>query len=118
MEPIIRAVISSVLPEEADSIPIIANSVGFADPSDPNSEWWPVYRHPESPHGHDKSRAILPYRDLAGDRTLFFCGDGISDLSAARHADVLFTKEMADGDSDLMVYCKKEGIPHVPLGDL
>jgi 2-hydroxy-3-keto-5-methylthiopentenyl-1-phosphate phosphatase len=118
MEPIIRAVLSRVLPEEADSIPIIANGVSFTDPSDPNSEWKIIYRHPESGHGHDKSKAILPYRDLPGERTLFFCGDGVSDLSAARHADVLFTKEMANGDSDLMSYCKKEGIPHVPFTDL
>lgn len=118
MEPIIRAVLSVVLPEDIDSIPIIANGVSFTDPSDPASEWKIVYRHPESGHGHDKSKAILPYRDLPGERTLFFCGDGVSDLSAARHADVLFTKEMANGDSDLMAFCKKEGIPHVPFTHL
>jgi 2-hydroxy-3-keto-5-methylthiopentenyl-1-phosphate phosphatase len=40
------------------------------------------------------------------------------DLSAAAHADVLFTKVMANGDSDLMAYCKREHIPHVPFTDL
>lgn len=40
------------------------------------------------------------------------------DLSAARHADVLFTKEMANGDSDLLAYCKREKINYVPFTDL
>jgi 2-hydroxy-3-keto-5-methylthiopentenyl-1-phosphate phosphatase len=31
-----------------------------------------------SGYGHDKSKAILPYRDLAHKPTLFFCGDGVS----------------------------------------
>ncbi len=39
-------------------------------------------------------------------------------MSAARHADLLFTKVMKNGDSDLMAYCKREGIPHVPFHDL
>lgn len=118
MEPIIRAVLSSVLPEEADSIEVIANAVKFTDPSDPKSDWSIIYRHPESKHGHDKSKAILPYKDLPGKRTIFFCGDGLSDLSAAEHADLLFAKEMEDGISDLRAYCKKEGIPNVPFSDL
>lgn len=118
MTPIIRAVLSAVLPSEADSIEIIANEVKFSDPSDPNSHWEIIYRHPHSHHGHDKSKAILPYRDLPGERVLFFCGDGVSDLSAAAHADVLFAKEMANGDSDLMKYCKREKIAHVPFTDL
>lgn len=41
-----------------------------------------------------------------------------TDMSAAKHADLLFTKLMANGDSDLMAYCKREGIPHVPFTDL
>lgn len=89
----------------------------------------------DSGYGHDKSKAILPYRDLAHKPTLFFCGDGVSgefqtypipfsssfslgsrladrslrmtvDMSAAAHADLLFVKEMANGDSDLATYCE------------
>jgi 2-hydroxy-3-keto-5-methylthiopentenyl-1-phosphate phosphatase len=41
--------------------------------------------------GHDKSWAILPYRDLPEPPTLFFFGDGVSDLSAAKHADGMCT---------------------------
>jgi 2-hydroxy-3-keto-5-methylthiopentenyl-1-phosphate phosphatase len=40
------------------------------------------------------------------------------DLSAAKHADVLFAKVMANGDSDLLEYCKRENIPNVPFKDL
>lgn len=121
-----------MLPDDASNIDIIANDVYFEDESDPKSEWNIVWRHPESGHGHDKSKAILPYRDLEDPPTLFFCGDGVSgksppshrnpaqtaDLSAARHADLLFAKEMENGDSDLLVYCKREGIPHVTFKDL
>jgi len=44
--------------------------------------------------------------------------DILPDLSAAKHADVLFAKEMENGASDLMVYCKREVIPYVPFTDL
>lgn len=138
MEPIIRAVLETLLPaEDAQTIPIIANDVRYTDPEHTGKTWEIIYRHPESGFGHDKSKAILPYRDLAHKPTLFFCGDGVSgkstprlacldrcptplipDLSAAKHADVLFAKEMANGDSDLMQYCKREAIPFVPFRDL
>jgi 2-hydroxy-3-keto-5-methylthiopentenyl-1-phosphate phosphatase len=137
MMPTIRAVLSNLLPaEDANSIDIIANEVKYTDPEQKGDEWEIVYRHPESHYGHDKSKAILPYKDLEDRPTLFFCGDGVSgmshflmfwmnkeeelmiDLSAAAHADVLFTKVMANGDSDLMAYCKREHIPHVPFTDL
>jgi 2-hydroxy-3-keto-5-methylthiopentenyl-1-phosphate phosphatase len=37
----------------------------------------------------------------------------ITDLSAARHADILFVKTKEDGENDLAKYCTREGIPHV-----
>lgn len=36
-----------------------------------------------------------------------------TDLSAARHADLLFTKVLPGGNTELLAYCKREGIPHV-----
>ena len=47
-----------------------------------------------SDFGHDKSLAIKPYNKAPqGQRpTLFYCGDGVSDLSAARETDLLFAK--------------------------
>lgn len=73
----------------------------------------PQYRHPESGFGHDKSRATAPYKALAHSPTLFFCGDGVSDLSAARAADLLFVKVIPDHTNDLSVHCDREKIPYV-----
>jgi 2-hydroxy-3-keto-5-methylthiopentenyl-1-phosphate phosphatase len=79
MMPTIRAVLSNLLPaEDANSIDIIANDVKYTDAEGKGTEWEIVYRHPESGFGHDKSKAILPYRDLENVPTLFFCGDGVS----------------------------------------
>jgi 2-hydroxy-3-keto-5-methylthiopentenyl-1-phosphate phosphatase len=39
------------------------------------------------------------------------------DLSAAKHADVLFVKEKSDGENDLATYCTRENIPHVLFSD-
>lgn len=38
------------------------------------------------------------------------------DLSAARHADVLFVKAKED-ENDLAAYCRKEGIKHIIFKD-
>lgn len=39
------------------------------------------------------------------------------DLSAAKHADVLFVKEKSDGENDLATFCTRENIPHVLFSD-
>ena len=95
MAPLIRAVLSSLIGEEdAKEIDIVSNDVRI----DENGKWHIVYRHPSryaartlpfktvrlrlalhsSGFGHDKSQAILPYRDLPHSPTLFFFGDGVS----------------------------------------
>lgn len=174
MEPIIRAVLTNLLtPEEVAEIDIVANGVKFLDEEQKGTKWEIVYRHPESGFGHDKSKSILPYRELDHKPTLFFCGDGVSgeifffivfrapdqeidivgisietiftdtvhpicywyrhsffpllycyrytfpetDMSAAEHADLLFVKRMANGDSDLARYVKAQGISHVTFRD-
>jgi 2-hydroxy-3-keto-5-methylthiopentenyl-1-phosphate phosphatase len=66
-----------------------------------------------SQYGHDKSQAIIPYRKLPEPPLLFFFGDGVSDMSAAKHADVLFVKTKEDGENDLHAYCDREGIKHI-----
>lgn len=49
--------------------------------------------------GHDKSLAIRPYAAHIAKLpeierpTLFYAGDGVSDLSAARETDLLFAKK-------------------------
>ncbi|KAJ7599585.1 HAD-like domain-containing protein [Mycena floridula] len=114
MAPTIRAVLSSLVGDEnAAEIDIIANDVEiYAD-----GRWEIKFRHPSSGYGHDKSRAILPYRELDNPPTLFFFGDGVSDMSAAKHADVLFVKEKEDGENDLAAYCNREGIKHILFPD-
>ena len=36
-----------------------------------------------------------------------------TDISAAKHADLLFVKTELDGENDLAVYCQREGIKHL-----
>lgn len=45
--------------------------------------------------GHDKSLTIRPYAELPKEQrpTLFYAGDGVSDLSAAQETDLLFAKK-------------------------
>ncbi|KAF8525178.1 HAD-like domain-containing protein [Hysterangium stoloniferum] len=110
MAPLIRAVLSNLLGEEdARDIEIISNNVKVHD----DGKWEIQFRHPTSNFGHDKSQAILPYRNLSNPPTLFFFGDGVSDISATQHADLLFAKKLPDKESDLATYCEKEGLPHI-----
>ncbi|KIM35692.1 hypothetical protein M413DRAFT_449632 [Hebeloma cylindrosporum] len=114
MAPLIRAVLSNLVgPEAADEIEIIANDVTVF----PDGKWEIKFRHPSSGFGHDKSQAILPYRKLSEPPTLFFFGDGVSDISAAKYADMLFVKTKLDGENDLAVYCQREHIKHVLFSD-
>ncbi|TEB34041.1 hypothetical protein FA13DRAFT_1729500 [Coprinellus micaceus] len=114
MAPLIRAVLSTLIGEQdASEIEIIANEVDIFD----DGKWDIHYRHPSSGFGHDKSQAILPYRRLPEPPVIFFFGDGVSDISAARHADVLFAKEKPNGENDLSVYCTKHGIKHLHFQD-
>ena len=47
-----------------------------------------------SSFGHDKALEIRPYANLPDDKRpiLFYAGDGVSDLSAAKETDLLFAK--------------------------
>ena len=36
-----------------------------------------------------------------------------ADISAAKHADLLFVKAEHDGENDLAVSCQREGIKHL-----
>jgi len=113
MTPIIRTVLSNLIGEEdAKEIEIISNDVTIH----PDGKWEIKYRHPSSGFGHDKSQAILPYRELTDPPITFFFGDGVSDMSAARHANVLFVKAKED-ENDLAAYCTKEGIKHIIFSD-
>merc|ERR1711974_124386 len=45
--------------------------------------------------------------------TLFYAGDGVSDLSAARETDLLFAKR----GHDLITYCARENVPFTVFED-
>jgi hypothetical protein len=63
--------------------------------------------------GHDKSKAIKPYAALPADHRpiLVYCGDGVSDISAARETDLLFAKK----GRDLVTHCLQENVPFYPF---
>ncbi|KAH7904843.1 HAD-like domain-containing protein [Hygrophoropsis aurantiaca] len=108
MTPIIRAVLDEKLGGVGKDVDIISNDVDIAF----DGRWSIKYRHPTSTFGHDKSQAILPYKALQDPPTLFFFGDGVSDMSAAQHADVLFVK-VNQTHNDLAMYCENNGIQHI-----
>lgn len=114
MKPIIHALLLKMLGEEAvRNIEIISNDVKIDSKT---NEWDIVYRNPESPFGHDKSKSIrqwLKDHNTPKDETLFYCGDGVSDLSAAKETDLLFAKH----GKDLITYCKNEKIPYTEFND-
>jgi 2,3-diketo-5-methylthio-1-phosphopentane phosphatase len=96
LKPILRKVLDTFLGEEESShIEIVANDAVIKEDG---SEWKPVWRH-DTELGHDKALSINEYRDAAKleseDGTIpliVFIGDGVSDLPAAREADVLFAR--------------------------
>ena len=78
------------------------------------SYWKPIWRH-ECDFGHDKGLSIAEHRDSAsadsGVPLIVFIGDGISDLPAARHADVLFARK----GLYLERYCLENKIAYIPF---
>lgn len=111
MEPIIRALLTDLVGPTADKIPIISNQVKIHE----DGKGWEIVYHDDSDFGHDKSLAIKPYKDLPDeDRpVMFYCGDGVSDLSAARETDLLFAKV----GHDLITYCEREKVPFTVFHD-
>ncbi|KAL2067804.1 hypothetical protein VTL71DRAFT_15900 [Oculimacula yallundae] len=112
MEPIIRALLAHLLGgDEVKDLPILSNDVMAREGKTLKDEggWKIVYRD-DSSFGHDKSLAIRPYSALPESErpVLFYAGDGVSDLSAAKETDLLFAKE----GKDLVTYCKNENVPH------
>ncbi|CCH42700.1 hypothetical protein BN7_2244 [Wickerhamomyces ciferrii] len=105
MKPIIKALLQNLVGEESiDKIEIISNDVIVNEDGS-----WKIQYIDETPFGHDKSRAIRPYRESRKDvktQTLFYCGDGVSDLSAAKETDLLFAKR----GKDLVTYCRRQGV--------
>jgi len=106
LKPVLRKVLDSFLgEEESQRIQIVANEMEFegdnsTSEGDASTEgkWKPVWRH-DTELGHDKALSITEARAEAAlecdDGTIpliVFIGDGVSDLPAAREADVLFAR--------------------------
>jgi 2,3-diketo-5-methylthio-1-phosphopentane phosphatase len=111
LKPVLRKVLDTFLGEEDSSrIGIVAN-----DASIDGAQWKPIWRH-DSEVGHDKALSVNEARIQAradceeGEVPLIvFIGDGVSDLPAAREADVLFARR----GLRLEEYCKEHNIPYI-----
>lgn len=114
LKPVLRRILDGFLGEEASShIDIVANDATI---SSDGANWKPVWRH-ECELGHDKSTSMTEARQQAelecedGSIPLIvFIGDGVSDLPAARHADVLFARR----GLKLEDYCDENNISCIP----
>jgi 2,3-diketo-5-methylthio-1-phosphopentane phosphatase len=114
LKPILRRVLDIFLGEkQSQHIDIIANDANI--PSD-GSSWTVNWRH-DNDLGHDKALSINEYKDSAvqdadGNIPLIvFIGDGVSDLPAAREADVLFARR----GLRLEEYCIENNITYIPF---
>ncbi|KAF2103433.1 hypothetical protein NA57DRAFT_33127 [Rhizodiscina lignyota] len=116
MVPIIKALLKNLVGDDSDYIDIVANNVAARPGKKIEEEGgWDIAFHDESGFGHDKSLAIRPYSNLPAEKrpTMFYAGDGVSDLSAAKETHLLFAKK----GKDLVTYCVKEDIPFTLFED-
>ncbi|KNC97684.1 2,3-diketo-5-methylthio-1-phosphopentane phosphatase [Spizellomyces punctatus DAOM BR117] len=99
--------------ENNDLMEILANDVIISRTGD-TSKWEIVYRD-ESSHGHDKSLAIKAAKEqyTSNPPLIVFAGDGVSDISAAREADIVFAKK----GKDLEKWCIRESVDYIPWED-
>ncbi|KAJ8663243.1 hypothetical protein O0I10_001420 [Lichtheimia ornata] len=103
---LLEKIMAKFLGEKAKDIKIVSNN-GTVDGRN-----WKIEYRDDSEYGNDKSRTLKTAREAASPDTIFvFCGDGVSDISAAKHADVLFARK----DRDLETYCKMHEIPFIPF---
>ncbi|KAF7177584.1 hypothetical protein CNMCM7691_005913 [Aspergillus felis] len=114
LKPILRRVLDTFLGEQASSIQIVAND---ADIKSDGSEWKPIWRH-DTELGHDKALSVQEGRAEAAKYCIdgqipliIFIGDGVSDLAAAREADVLFARK----GLRLEEYCQENNISYIPF---
>jgi len=114
LKPVLRAVLDEFLgKKQSRHIDIIANDVSIS----PSGQWKPIWLH-DTPLGHDKAASIKEYRTTASSESedgscplVVFVGDGVSDLPAAREADVLFARK----GLRLEEYCIEHKISYIPF---
>jgi 2,3-diketo-5-methylthio-1-phosphopentane phosphatase len=114
LTPVLRRVLDYFIgQDEAESIGIVAND---ADIDPEGHRWRPMWRHPSTENGHDKARSIQEYKSHTTLETkdgtttplIVFIGDGISDLPAAREADILFARR----GLALEQHCNEHGLEY------
>ena len=98
---------------QARHIDIVSNDLKIGEAGE-----WQVAWRDDTPLGHDKSTSIKEARAEALEHTegdqpalIVFIGDGVSDLPAAREADVLFARS----GLRLEEYCIEHRIPYIPF---
>jgi 2,3-diketo-5-methylthio-1-phosphopentane phosphatase len=114
LKPVLRRVLDHFLGKKAsNNIEIVANDAEITE----DGKWSAVWRH-DTDLGHDKAQSINEYREdakLESDNgtipMIIFIGDGVSDLPAAREADVLFARR----GLRLEEYCIEHKIDHIPF---
>lgn len=108
LKPLLRGALDQFLgKEKSATIDIVSN-----DGEINGSNWKPIWRH-DSELGHDKSKSINELKETVfnGKTPLtVFVGDGVSDLAAAKHADILFARR----GLKLEIYCIENKIPYIP----
>ncbi|KIW75643.1 hypothetical protein Z517_10385 [Fonsecaea pedrosoi CBS 271.37] len=115
LKPVLRKVLDHFIGEQMSKhIEIVANDAKIAHDG---SKWEAVWRH-DTDLGHDKARSINEYRAAAQIESdngtipmIVFIGDGVSDLPAAREADVLFARR----GLKLEEYCNEHGLSYIPF---
>lgn len=115
LKPVLRRVLDHFLGEEMSKhIDIVANDAKIAEDG---SKWEAVWRH-DTDLGHDKAKSINDFKDEQRLKSengtvpmIIFIGDGVSDLPAAREADVLFARK----GLRLEEYCIEHKIDYIPF---
>lgn len=113
LKPVLRRVLDHFIGENMSKhIEIVANDAKIAEDG---SKWEAVWRH-DTDLGHDKAQSINEYRETAALQSdngtiplIVFIGDGVSDLPAAREADVLFARR----GLRLEEYCIENKLPFI-----
>jgi 2,3-diketo-5-methylthio-1-phosphopentane phosphatase len=116
MRPIIKALLKHLIGDEADGIQVVSNNAVPKPGKSMNEEdGWTLEFHDDSGFGHDKSIEIRKYANLPDNErpVMFYAGDGVSDLSAAKETDLLFAKR----GQDLVAFCVREKMPFTLFND-
>lgn len=114
LKPMLRKVLDYFIGEEMSKhIEIVANDVKITEDAGDHA-WQAVWKH-ETDLGHDKALSMQEAREIAKLEAdngtipmIVFIGDGVSDLPAAREADVLFARRGLKLES----YCIENDIKH------